>query len=161
MPSGTSVALGKAAIHSLQLDMTRLCRTPPSVIQHASYSFDPPARTAVFEHEYRDRHDKWHPICFSGTIDKRVGTRCFVLFKDRTTSCVRIERVRNTKTKTLVSDVALNPQPVCILSPCDLPVAQGLCPVFCGRKSACSLEHFIRRLEIRRGLFIPASSRPA
>ena len=111
MPSGTSVALGKAAIHSLQLDMTRLCRTPPSVINHASYTFDPPAETAVFDHEYRDRHDKWHPVCFSGTIDKRLGTRCYVLFKDGSTSCVRIERVRESTSKTLVSDVATNPQP--------------------------------------------------
>lgn len=89
MPSGTSAALGKAALHILQLDVSRLICAPPLVIQHAVYSFDPPAETAVFEHEYKDRNDIWHPVCFSGTLDKRVGTRCFVLFKDGTTSCVQ------------------------------------------------------------------------
>ena len=97
MPSGMSAALGKAALHILQLDVNRLIHAPPSVIQHAVYSFDPPAETAVFEHEYKDRNDIWHPVFFSGTLDKRVGTRCYVLFKDGTTSCVGIERVRESK----------------------------------------------------------------
>ena len=55
MPLGTSMALGKAAIHILQLDVTRLCYTPPLVIQHMSYLFDPPTEIAVFKHEYRDQ----------------------------------------------------------------------------------------------------------
>jgi len=134
------------------------------VIQHAIHPFDPPAKTAIFEHEYRDRHDAWHPVCFSGTLDKRVGTRCFVLFKDGTTSCVRIERVRESKTKTPIADVATNPQPKCVLSTCDLPVAQGLCPVFHGRRSSCSLAHFREARDkedfIHPGLLTPGMVHP-
>jgi hypothetical protein len=55
---------------------------------------------------------------------------------------VQIERVRESKSKTLVADVATNPGYQCILSLCDFPVAQGQCPVFHGRRSACSLAHF-------------------
>ena len=44
-----------------------------------------------------------------------------------------------------MADLPTNPQPKCILGSCDKPVAQGLglCPVFCGRTAACSLEHYI------------------
>ena len=43
--------------------------------------------------------------------------------------------------------------PSCIWSECDKGVAQGLCPQYGGRKSACCLSHF--RLAVKEGFIHP------
>lgn len=82
LPLGTSATLGRAGLSATQLDTTRLGRVSPSMVSSPIYARDSPSDSAVFSYECRDRSDVWHPVCWDRVIDKRVGLRAFVLFKD-------------------------------------------------------------------------------
>ena len=140
LPTGCNAMLGRAGINACQLDVTRLGRAPPSIVPRAIFSFDPVPQTAVFDHEVRDKFGKWHLVCWDGVVDERCGKRAFVLFKDGSTSLVRFTHIRDAKTKSPPNRLRRCPR--CVLSSCNEPVLQGLCPKFCGRRTACSLEHY-------------------
>jgi len=141
LPTGCSALLGRAGINACQLDVTRLGRVPPSIVPRALYAHGPVPEGASFGHEVKDKLDKWHPVCWDGVIDTRVGKRAFVLFKDGSSSLVRFTHIRDATTKSPPSDMTRCPR--CVLSTCNEPVEQGMCPKFCGRRSACSIAHYL------------------
>jgi hypothetical protein len=157
LPSGTSATLGRAGLNATQLDTTRLGRTPPSVVPPPIFARDPPPETAVFSYECRDRADVWHSVCWDGTVDRRVGLRAFVLLQDGSASLVPFTRLRSANSKAPANDCA--PAPRCILSTCDKPVEQGLCPKYCSRCAACSHAHYVEAREtesfVHPGLIMP------
>ena len=141
LPTGCNAMLGRAGINACQLDVTRLGRAPPSIVPKAIYAYDPVPQTATFDHEVKDKFGKWHSVCWDGVVDERCGKRAFVLFKDGSTSLVRFTLIRDAISK---SQAIETQRPRCILSSCGEPIMQGLCRKFCGRRTACSLEHYLQ-----------------
>ena len=141
LPTGCNAMLGRAGINACQLDVTRLGRAPPSIVPKAMYAYDPVPQTATFDHEVKDKFGKWHSVCWDGVVDERCGKRAFVLFKDGSTSLVRFTLIRDAISK---SQAIETQRPRCILSSCGEPIMQGLCSKFCGRRAACSLEHYLQ-----------------
>ena len=113
-PSGTSATLGRAGINATQLDTTKLGRAPPSMVPPPIFARDPPSETAVFSYECRDHTDVWYPVCWDGTVDRRVGLRAFIFFRDGSASLVQFTRLRSIDSKSPANDRALSPR--CILS---------------------------------------------
>ena len=140
LPTGCNAMLGRAGINACQIDVTRIGRAPPSIVPRVMFSYDPIPPTAIFGYEVRDKRRNWHSVCWDGVIDERCGKRAFVLFKDGSTSLVRFTHIRDAQTKS--PSIELN-RPPCVLRSCDEPIEQGLCPKYCGRRTACSHKHYL------------------
>lgn len=99
-----------------------------------------------------------HPVHWDGIFDERVGKRALVLFQNGSTSLVCAEALLSTASKKPFNLESVEP-PTCVLSGCDKPVAQGICPRYGGCKSACCLAHYIRARDtesfVHPGFIVP------
>ena len=105
-----------------------------------------------------DKSGGAHVVVWDGVVDTRVGERAFVLFWDGSSSLVLSQHFIDAVTKSVI-DLSAAVPPTCILAGCDNPISQGLCPSQCGRKTACSFEHYNLAVE-NEGFVHPGFIRP-
>ena len=141
LPGGTRITLGRPAINAAYLDPTALVDVAPSLVSPAIFRTKPAPSCITYDYVVRDKHDAWHAVCWDGLIDVRLGRRAFVRFADGSTSLVPWSRFATKVDKKPVPLSSVHP-PACVHPDCGEPVEQGLCPIYCGRKSACSYRHF-------------------
>ena len=159
LPSGCRLSLGRPGKNALQISGDALGNLPPSLLRAPIYNrIAPPSGLLWDQFLVTDKHGGTHKVVWDGVVDTRAGERAFVLFQDGSASCVLSKYLLHAPGKSQV-DLSKAVPPTCILSGCDKPVEQGLCPIFCGRKSSCSYAHY-KKARDGEGFIHPGFIRP-
>ena len=91
LPSGTCVSIGRGGANVLNLKTDELASAPPSIVPRPQYrSKEPDVSLKWNEFCVKGRDGLLHPVVWDGVLDKRVGVRAFVLFRDGSTSLVQV-----------------------------------------------------------------------
>ena len=94
LPSGTCVSIGRGGANVLNLKTDDLASAPPSIVPRPEYrSKKPDASLEWNTFRVKGRDGLLHPVVWDGVLDKRVGVRALVLFRDGSTSLVRITQL--------------------------------------------------------------------
>ena len=142
LPSGCQLSLGRPGKNALQISGDALGNLPPSLLRTPIYNrIAPPSGLSWNQFLVADKSGGMHKVIWDGVVDTRAGKRAFVLFQDGSSSCVLSKFLFLASAKSLV-DLSKAVPPTCVYTGCDKPVKQGLCPIFCGRKSSCSYAHY-------------------
>ena len=142
LPSDCQISIGRPGINALQISGDALGNLPPSLLRSPLYNRTaPPLGLSWDQFLVTDNHGNVHKVVWDGVTDSRVGERAFVLFQDGSSSLVHAKYLLHASGKSHV-DLSKAVPPTCVFTGCDAPVEQGLCPVFCGRKSSCSYAHY-------------------
>ena len=143
LPSGTRASIGRGGTNALNVNRDALACVPPSIIARPSFKSEAPPITIDWSKYFVNGRDGLtHAVYYDGIRDNRMGERAFVRFKDGSTSLVQSRFLYDSSNKSPVDLASVSP-PACILPGCVKPVADGICPRYGGRKSACCHAHYI------------------